>query len=167
MTRLTTPQKRNKEGLQSNTRHVEYETEERHYVTSTVRTPDYIKNMITVAAHGRRYYRSCCHRRCNGPNQRAHLVGSPGWCTHTVVFINKTDQVDDPELIELVEEEMRDSSVSTALMVRILPLLKVQLLRLVENMDDPEKVKPIQDPRCNGLFIPLPSVMLTDLPDAH
>jgi len=72
-------------GITINTAHVEYETDKRHY--AHVDCPghaDYVKNMITGAAQME--------------------VGVP----YIVVFMNKTDQVDDPELLELVEMEIRD-----------------------------------------------------------
>ena len=97
-------------GITINTAHVEYETEKRHY--AHVDCPghaDYVKNMITGAAQmdGAILVVSAA----DGPMPQtrehillAHQVGVPA----IVVFLNKSDQVDDPELIELVEMEVRE-----------------------------------------------------------
>ena len=97
-------------GITINTAHVEYETEKRHY--AHIDCPghaDYVKNMITGAAQmdGAILVVSAA----DGPMPQtrehillAHQVGVPAM----VVFLNKSDQVDDPELIELVEMEVRD-----------------------------------------------------------
>ena len=97
-------------GITIQTAHVEYETEKRHY--AHVDCPghaDYVKNMITGAAQmdGAILVVSAA----DGPMPQtkehillAHQVGVP----HIVVFLNKTDQVDDPDLLELVEEEIRE-----------------------------------------------------------
>src|SRR5918911_1735468 len=87
-------------GITINITHVEYETDKRHY--AHIDAPghaDYIKNMITGAA------------QMDGamPQTREHIllarqVGVP----RIVVFINKIDMVDDPELVDLVEMEVRD-----------------------------------------------------------
>ena len=97
-------------GITINTRHVEYETEKRHY--AHVDCPghaDYIKNMITGAAQMDGAILVVAGN--DGPLQqtREHIllarqVGVPA----IVVFMNKTDLVDDPELLELVEMEIRD-----------------------------------------------------------
>ena len=97
-------------GITINTAHVEYETAKRHY--AHIDCPghaDYVKNMITGAAQmdGAILVVSAA----DGPMPQtrehillAHQVGVPAM----VVFLNKSDQVDDPELIELVEMEVRD-----------------------------------------------------------
>ncbi len=97
-------------GITISTTHVEYETEKRHY--AHIDCPghaDYIKNMITGAAQmdGSILVVSAA----DGPMPQtrehillAHQVGVP----YIVVFLNKVDQVDDKELIDLVEEEIRD-----------------------------------------------------------
>ena len=97
-------------GITINTRHVEYETDARHY--AHVDCPghaDYIKNMITGAAQMDGAILVVAGN--DGPLQqtREHIllarqVGVPA----IVVFMNKTDLVDDPELLELVEMEIRD-----------------------------------------------------------
>ena len=97
-------------GITINTAHVEYETEKRHY--AHVDCPghaDYVKNMITGAAQ--MDGASLVVSAADGPmpQTREHIllarqVGVPA----IVVFLNKSDQVDDPELIELVEMEVRE-----------------------------------------------------------
>ena len=98
-------------GITINTAHVEYETETRHY--AHVDCPghaDYIKNMITVAAQMDGAILVIA--ATDGPmaQTKEHLllarqVGVP----YIIVFMNKVDQVDDPELLELVEMEIRDT----------------------------------------------------------
>ncbi len=90
--------------------HVEYETEKRHY--AHVDAPghaDYIKNMITGAAQMDGAILVVAASDGPMPQTREHIllarqVGVP----YIVVFLNKIDQVDDPDLIEIVEEEIRD-----------------------------------------------------------
>lgn len=97
-------------GITINTAHVEYETDNRHY--SHVDCPghaDYIKNMITGAAQMDGAILVISANDGPMPQTREHIllarqVGVP----HIVVFLNKCDLVDDPELIELVEMEARE-----------------------------------------------------------
>jgi len=97
-------------GITINTAHVEYETENRHY--AHVDCPghaDYVKNMITGAAQMDGAILVVSAADGPMPQTREHIllsrqVGVP----YIVVFMNKTDQVDDPELLELVEMEIRD-----------------------------------------------------------
>ena len=97
-------------GITINTAHVEYETENRHY--AHVDCPghaDYIKNMITGAAQMDGAILVVAASDGPMPQTREHIllarqVGVPA----IVVFLNKVDQVDDPELLELVEMEVRD-----------------------------------------------------------
>ncbi|MDW7683786.1 MAG: elongation factor Tu [Bacillota bacterium] len=97
-------------GITISTAHVEYETEKRHY--AHVDCPghaDYVKNMITGAAQMDGAILVVSAADGPMPQTREHIllarqVGVP----HIVVFMNKADQVDDPELIELVEMEVRD-----------------------------------------------------------
>ena len=97
-------------GITIQTAHVEYETENRHY--AHVDCPghaDYVKNMITGAAQmdGAILVVSAADGAMPQTKEHillAHQVGVP----HIVVFLNKTDQVDDPDLLELVEEEIRE-----------------------------------------------------------
>lgn len=97
-------------GITINTAHVEYETENRHY--AHVDCPghaDYVKNMITGAAQMDGAILVCSAADGPMPQTREHIllskqVGVP----HIVVFLNKEDQVDDEELLELVELEVRE-----------------------------------------------------------
>ena len=97
-------------GITINTAHVEYETEKRHY--AHVDCPghaDYVKNMITGAAQMDGAILVVSAADGPMPQTREHIllsrqVGVP----YIVVFMNKTDQVDDEELLELVEMEIRD-----------------------------------------------------------
>ena len=97
-------------GITINTAHVEYETPNRHY--AHVDCPghaDYVKNMITGAAQMDGAILVVSAADGPMPQTREHIllsrqVGVP----YIVVFMNKTDQVDDPELLDLVEMEIRD-----------------------------------------------------------
>merc|ERR1712039_426786 len=97
-------------GITINTAHVEYETEKRHY--AHVDCPghaDYVKNMITGAAQMDGAILVVSAADGPMPQTREHIllakqVGVP----HVVVFLNKVDQVDDEDLVELVEMEVRD-----------------------------------------------------------
>ena len=97
-------------GITINTTHVEYETEKRHY--AHVDCPghaDYVKNMITGAAQMDGAILVVSAADGPMPQTREHIllarqVGVP----YIVVFLNKSDMVDDPELIELVEMEVRE-----------------------------------------------------------
>ena len=97
-------------GIKINTSHVEYETDKRHY--AHVDCPghaDYVKNMITGAAQMDGAILVVSAADGPMPQTREHIllsrqVGVP----YIVVFMNKADQVDDPELLELVEMEIRD-----------------------------------------------------------
>ncbi len=97
-------------GITINTAHVEYQTATRHY--AHVDCPghaDYVKNMITGAAQMDGAILVVASTDGPMPQTREHIllarqVGVP----YIVVFMNKTDQVDDPELLELVEMEIRD-----------------------------------------------------------
>src|SRR6201992_2375315 len=97
-------------GITINTAHVEYETANRHY--AHVDCPghaDYVKNMITGAAQMDAAILVCSAADGPMPQTREHIllarqVGVP----YIVVFMNKADMVDDKELLELVEMEIRD-----------------------------------------------------------
>ena len=97
-------------GITINTAHVEYETENRHY--AHVDCPghaDYVKNMVTGAAQMDGAILVCAATDGPMPQTREHIllarqVGVPA----VVVFLNKVDMVDDEELLELVEMEVRE-----------------------------------------------------------
>ena len=97
-------------GITINTSHIEYETENRHY--AHVDCPghaDYVKNMVTGAAQMDGAILVCAATDGPMPQTREHIllcrqVNVP----RIVVFMNKVDMVDDPELLDLVEMELRD-----------------------------------------------------------
>ncbi len=97
-------------GITINTSHIEYETEKRHY--AHVDCPghaDYVKNMVTGAAQMDGAIVVCAATDGPMPQTREHIL----LCRQVnvpkiVVFMNKVDMVDDPELLELVEMELRD-----------------------------------------------------------
>jgi len=97
-------------GITINTAHVEYETENRHY--AHVDCPghaDYVKNMITGAAQMDGAILVVSAADGAMPQTREHiLLARQVGVKRLVVFLNKADQVDDPELIELVELELRE-----------------------------------------------------------
>ena len=97
-------------GITINTAHVEYETEKRHY--AHVDCPghaDYIKNMITGAAQMDGAILVVAASDGVMPQTREHvLLARQVNVPYIIVFLNKADMVDDPELIELVEMEVRD-----------------------------------------------------------
>lgn len=130
-------------GITISTAHVEYETDKRHY--AHVDCPghaDYVKNMITGAAQmdGAILVVSAV----DGPMPQtrehillAHQVGVPA----IIVFLNKTDQVDDPELLELVEMEVRDLLSEYDYPGDDVPVIKGSALKALQG--DPEEEKHI------------------------
>ena len=117
-------------GITINTAHVEYQTANRHY--AHVDCPghaDYVKNMITGAAQMDGAILVVAATDGPMPQTKEHIllarqVGVP----RIVVFMNKVDLVDDPELLELVEMEIRELLTSYGLMVIIHQSFKVLLL---------------------------------------
>jgi len=134
-------------GITINTRHVEYETEKRHY--AHVDCPghaDYIKNMITGAAQMDGAVLVVSAPDSVMPQTREHIilarqVGVPA----IIVFLNKTDQVDDPELIELVEEEVREVLKDNEFPGDEIPIIKGSAFEAMNNPTDPEKTKCVMD----------------------
>jgi len=134
-------------GITINTRHVEYQTENRHY--AHVDCPghaDYIKNMITGAAQMDGAVIVVAATDGAMAQTKEHIllarqVGVPA----LIVFINKCDQVDDPDLIELVEEEMRDLLREYEFPGDDTPVIKGSAFEAMENPDDAEKTKCIED----------------------
>jgi elongation factor Tu len=127
-------------GITIATSHIEYETEKRHY--AHVDCPghaDYIKNMITGAAQMDGAILVVAATDGPMPQTREHIllarqVGVP----HIVVFINKVDQVDDPSMIELVEEEIRDLLNKYEFPGAETPIIKGSALKALENPGGPE-----------------------------
>ena len=124
-------------GITINTSHVEYETENRHY--AHVDCPghaDYVKNMITGAAQMDGAILVVSAADGPMPQTREHIllarqVGVPA----IVVYMNKVDQVDDPELLELVEMEIRDLLSSYDFPGDEIPIIKGSALAVLENGD--------------------------------
>jgi elongation factor Tu len=124
-------------GITINTAHVEYETKNRHY--AHVDCPghaDYVKNMITGAAQMDGAILVCSAADGPMPQTREHIllarqVGVPA----LVVFLNKVDMVDDPELLELVEMEVRELLSSYQFPGDDIPIVKGSALAAVEGRD--------------------------------
>ncbi|WP_149892382.1 elongation factor Tu [Roseibium aestuarii] len=125
-------------GITISTAHVEYETAARHY--AHVDCPghaDYVKNMITGAAQMDGAILVCSAADGPMPQTREHIllarqVGVPA----LVVFLNKVDQVDDEELLELVEMEVRELLSSYEFPGDDIPIVKGSALAAVENRDE-------------------------------
>ncbi len=130
-------------GITINTRHVEYESVNRHY--AHVDCPghaDYIKNMITGAAQmdGAVVVVSATDGPMSQTKEHillARQVDVPA----LIVFINKTDQVDDPDLIDLVEEEMRDILTSYDFPGDEVPVVRGSAYGAMTNPDDEEQTQ--------------------------
>ena len=126
-------------GITINTAHVEYETDNRHY--AHVDCPghaDYVKNMITGAAQMDGAILVVSAADGPMPQTREHIllsrqVGVP----YIVVFLNKADQVDDPELLELVEMEVRDLLSEYEFPGDDIPIVVGSALKALEAPDDP------------------------------
>ena len=127
--------------------HVEYNTENRHY--AHVDCPghaDYVKNMITGAAQMDGAILVISANDGPMPQTREHIllarqVGVP----KIVVFMNKCDMVDDPELLELVELEVRELLTKYEFPGDDIPVIRGSALHALENPDDEEKTKCIWD----------------------
>ena len=125
-------------GITISTAHVEYNTAERHY--AHVDCPghaDYVKNMITGAAQMDGAILVCSAADGPMPQTREHIllarqVGVP----KIVVFMNKVDMVDDPELIELVEMEIRELLNEYEFPGDDIPIIKGSALKALENPKD-------------------------------
>ena len=137
-------------GITIATAHVEYETEERHY--AHVDCPghaDYVKNMITGAAQMDGGILVVSAADGPMPQTREHiLLARQVNVPSLVVFLNKTDQVDDPELIELVEMELRELLTSYEFPGDDIPFIQGSALKALESADngrDNADVKPIWD----------------------
>ena len=127
-------------GITINTAHVEYETENRHY--AHVDCPghaDYVKNMITGAAQMDGAILVCSAADGPMPQTREHiLLASRVGVDYIVVFLNKADMVDDEELLELVEMEVRELLSEYNFPGDDIPVIKGSALRALENATDPE-----------------------------
>ena len=134
-------------GITISTAHVEYETEKRHY--AHVDCPghaDYVKNMITGAAQMDGAILVVSAADGPMPQTREHIllarqVGVP----YIIVFLNKVDQVSDPELIDLVEEEIRDLLTKYEFPGKETPIIRGSALKALENPEDETAAKPIME----------------------
>jgi elongation factor Tu len=134
-------------GITINTRHLEYQSENRHY--AHIDCPghaDYIKNMITGAAQMDGAVLVVSAPDSVMPQTREHIilarqVGVP----NIIVFLNKVDLVDDPELLELVEEEVKDVLTNNGFPGDKIPIIKGSAFQamsdLLENSADPDTLE--------------------------
>jgi elongation factor Tu len=133
-------------GITIATAHTEYESDKRHY--AHVDCPghaDYIKNMITGAAQMDGAILVVSAADGPMPQTREHIllarqVGVP----YIVVFLNKVDQVEDKELIDLVEEEIRDLLTKYEFPGKEVPIIRGSALKALENPTGPD-AKPVMD----------------------
>jgi elongation factor Tu len=147
-------------GITINTAHVEYETASRHY--AHVDCPghaDYVKNMITGAAQMDGAILVCSAADGPMPQTREHIllarqVGVP----HLVVFLNKKDMVDDDELLELVEMEVRELLSSYDFPGDDIPITAGSALRALEKMQSAPKTQPGEDEWVDGIHALMTSV---------
>ena len=125
-------------GITISTAHVEYETEKRHY--AHVDCPghaDYVKNMITGAAQMDGAILVVNAADGPMPQTREHiLLGRQVGIPSIVVYLNKVDQVDDKDMIELVEEEIRELLTSYKYPGETTPIIKGSALAAVEGRDE-------------------------------
>ncbi len=148
-------------GITINTRHVEYETETRHY--AHIDCPghaDYVKNMIVGAAQMDGAILVVAGTDGPMPQTREHiLLAKQVNVPKVVVFLNKCDMVDDPDMLDLVEEEIRDLLKKQGYGIDSpVPIIRGSALKAVENATDAEgAAKPIWE-LLNALdtYIPVP-----------
>src|SRR6202795_2553592 len=126
-------------GITISTAHVEYETDARHY--AHVDCPghaDYIKNMITGAAQMDGAILVVAATDGPMPQTREHiLLARQVEVPYIVVFLNKVDMVDDPELLELVELEVRELLTKYKFPGDDIPFVRGSALKALEAKDDP------------------------------
>ena len=152
-------------GITIATAHVEYETEKRHY--AHVDCPghaDYIKNMITGAAQMDGAILVGSATDGTMPQTKEHIllarqVGVP----YIVVFINKVDQVDDPSLIDLVEEEIRDLLKKYEFDGDKAPVIRGSALKALQDPKGSESEQVMKLMEALDSYIPVPE-RATDLP---
>jgi elongation factor Tu len=134
-------------GITINTRHLEYQSDKRHY--AHIDCPghaDYIKNMITGAAQMDGAILVVSAPDSVMPQTREHIilarqVGVPSM----LVFMNKVDLVDDPELIELVETEIRDVLSANGFPGDDIPIIKGSAFKAMSEPENPEATKCIEE----------------------
>src|SRR5574344_1994311 len=133
-------------GITINTRHLEYQSDKRHY--AHIDCPghaDYIKNMITGAAQMDGAILVVSAPDSVMPQTREHLllarqVGVP----KIIVFLNKVDMVDDPELLDLVVEEVKDTLKEYGFSEDT-PIIKGSAFKALNEGDNPESTKCIEE----------------------
>jgi elongation factor Tu len=134
-------------GITIATQHVEYETDKRHY--AHVDCPghaDYVKNMITGAAQMDGAILVVAADDGPMAQTREHiLLARQVDVPAMVVYLNKVDRVDDPELLELVEMEVRDLLKEYDFPGDEIPVIKGSALEAMNNPDDDEKTKSIPE----------------------
>lgn len=134
-------------GVTINISHLEYETDKRHY--AHIDCPghaDYIKNMITGAAQMDGAILVVAATDGAMPQTKEHiLLARQVNVPSIVVFMNKCDQVQDPELLDLVEMELRDLLTKYNFNGDKTPIIRGSALQALENPSDPVKSKPILD----------------------
>ncbi len=132
-------------GITIATAHVEYQTKNRHY--AHVDCPghaDYVKNMVTGAAQMDGAILVVSAADGPMPQTREHIllarqVGVP----YIIVYLNKVDMVDDPEIVEYVEWEIRDLLKKYEFPGDEIPIIRGSALKAMQNPDDPEAQKSI------------------------
>ncbi|MDR0877667.1 MAG: elongation factor Tu [Treponema sp.] len=130
-------------GITINTRHLEYQSEKRHY--AHIDCPghaDYIKNMITGAAQMDGAVLVVSAPDSVMPQTREHIilarqVGVP----NIIVFLNKVDLVDDAELLELVEEEIKDVLTANGFPGDKIPIIKGSAFKAMEDLNKGEETE--------------------------
>lgn len=146
-------------GITIATTHVEYESEARHY--AHVDCPghaDYVKNMITGAAQMDGSILVVSATDGPMPQTREHIllarqVGVP----YIVVFLNKCDMVEDKELIDLVEEEIRDLLKKYGFPGDTTPIIRGSALKALENPDGPDAAPILELMKTLDEYIPEPT----------
>ena len=139
-------------GITINTAHVEYETEKRHYAHADCPGhADYVKNMITGAAQMDGAILVVSAADGPMPQTREHIllarqVGVP----YIIVYMNKTDQVDDPELLELVEMEIRELLSEYDFPGDDTPIIKGSALKALEAAQASDDIA--DNPDCQSIF---------------
>jgi len=132
-------------GITINTRHLEYESDKRHY--AHIDCPghaDYIKNMITGAAQMDGAILVVSAPDSVMPQTREHIilarqVGVP----NMIVYLNKIDLLDDPDLVELVEEEVKDVLTANGFPGDKTPIIKGSAFKAMSEPENPEATKSI------------------------
>jgi elongation factor Tu len=134
-------------GITINTRHLEYQSDKRHY--AHIDCPghaDYIKNMITGAAQMDGAVLVVSAPDSVMPQTREHIilarqVGVP----NIIVFLNKVDLVDDEELLELVEEEIKDVLNANGFPGNEIPIIKGSAFKAMSEPDNPESIACVEE----------------------